>query len=398
MNPSRPARCLFCRIQTRTKRPLIGLRNFHPSSSRPARRKPTFRNVKAEDLGLIKTTGEDFPRYTADELAQLKEKYTEEQLKALEAGEEAIDSEDLAAQGTIRDDPFRFKYLDDFSKIRPGIDKPIRNPEGNYDPDLRYKTEDEIFGDLAEFYQNTPDNMTEGQARLAFRRFEDENRWTVGKEEAERAPRDYLAPDLPEFEDPTIRYPEKVEGVTDPAMLPVLQQTGFTPDDLKKFRSKHLVMHRVVNQTRMGKIMTQYSLTIAGDGQGLLGIGEGKAGEPEDARRQSLRSAIRNMQPIHRYEGRTIFGDVQAKVGASVVSLMHRPPGFGVRCQQYIFEMCRCAGITDLAARVTRSRNPMNVVKATFEALRKQKLPEEIARARGRKLVDVRKVYYGDQV
>lgn len=56
--------------------------------------------------------------------------------------------------------------------------------------------------------------------------------------------------------------------------------------------------------------------------------------------------------------------------------------------------MCRCAGIQDLAARVSRSRNHMNTVKATLQALLGQRLPEEIARARGRKLVDVRKVYY----
>ena len=64
----------------------------------------------------------------------------------------------------------------------------------------------------------------------------------------------------------------------------------------------------------------------------------------------------------------------------------------------YIFEICRCAGITDLAARVTRARNPMNIVKATIQALQNQRDPEEIAIGRGVKLVDVRKVYYGGNV
>lgn len=57
-----------------------------------------------------------------------------------------------------------------------------------------------------------------------------------------------------------------------------------------------------------------------------------------------------------------------------------------------------CAGINDLAARVTRSRNPMNTIKATMQALLSQKLPDEIARGLGRKLVDVRKVYYNGNV
>ncbi len=60
--------------------------------------------------------------------------------------------------------------------------------------------------------------------------------------------------------------------------------------------------------------------------------------------------------------------------------------------------MARAAGIQDLAARVPRSRNKMNTVKATYQALMKQRLPDEIARGLGKKLVDVRKVYYGGRV
>ena len=60
--------------------------------------------------------------------------------------------------------------------------------------------------------------------------------------------------------------------------------------------------------------------------------------------------------------------------------------------------MCKCAGISDLAARVTRARNPMNTVKAAFEALRSQRDPEQVARARGKKMVDVRRVYYSGMV
>jgi ribosomal protein S5 len=57
--------------------------------------------------------------------------------------------------------------------------------------------------------------------------------------------------------------------------------------------------------------------------------------------------------------------------------------------------MCRCAGISDLVAKLHGSRNPLNVVKATFEALKQQKLPIDIARIRGKKIYDVEKTYYG---
>ena len=70
------------------------------------------------------------------------------------------------------------------------------------------------------------------------------------------------------------------------------------------------------------------------------------------------------------------------------------------RCSRksLIFELARAAGLSDLAARTPRSRNKMNVVKAAFQALTTQRLPEDVSKARGRKMVDVRKVYYGGQV
>lgn len=55
-------------------------------------------------------------------------------------------------------------------------------------------------------------------------------------------------------------------------------------------------------------------------------------------------------------------------------------------------------GIRDIAARMPRGRNPMNSVKACVQALQSQKDPEEIAIGRGKKLVDIRKVYYSGNV
>ena len=266
-------------------------------------------------------------KYTAEDRKALAKKYTPEQLQALEAGEEAISDFDLAEQAELRNDPFRLQYLDDLSVIRPVVDKPIRNPESNYDPNLRLKTDDEIALDLARWVKEFPDDMPEDQARVQWMKFMDETRMTVGKEEAERAPRSYKSPELPKITDPKIVYPKSDEPGIDPAMKRVYQQTGFTPEEVRNFRVKNLVYHRVVNQTRMGKKASQYYLTVAGDGRGLLGIGEGKAEEPEDAKRQARRAAIRNMQPIPRYEERTIFGEVEGKVGAAEVKLSTRPPG-----------------------------------------------------------------------
>ena len=69
--------------------------------------------------------------------------------------------------------------------------------------------------------------------------------------------------------------------------------------------------------------------------------------------------------------------------------------GFGIRCNHYIHEIAKCVGIQDLSAKVLRSCNGINVIKCTFEALNSQRLPSEIAKSRGKNLMDIYHIYYG---
>ena len=326
MSVSSQSRCLLTAISKPTHLPRT--RYFHSTASRSAKHVPKHVSVKASDLGLVrKTATEKFPAYSDAEKEALRKIYSPAQLAAIEAGEAAIDPEDLEKQGTFRNDPLRFdKYIDDFSKIRPVVDKPVRAPESNYDPNLRFKTEQELSEDLTRWVQNLPEDPDP----VEWTKFVDNNRLMVGKPEAELNPRSYLAPEIGQWAPK--RLMRKISGgeddeASDPHIQRLIKQTGFSYDQIRRFKVKNLVNHRVVNQTRMGKIASLYYLTVAGNGKGLLGIGEGKAAEPEDAKRQATMAAIRNMTPIPRYEERTIFGDVYGKVGATELVLMTRPPG-----------------------------------------------------------------------
>lgn len=345
----------------------------------------------------------------------MKHHYTPSQLAAIEASEAAIDPEDLATQGIIRQDPWSLQYLDDLREIDPLIDKKPKAEvtDSGPPPNLRVengldyieggKVEEDIERGMKElgsrmfdsrsfeelFQQvresQLPQSMkdkvlgmrvlvgTEKEHALRLRLIsltkilgkndpvvEASNKLARAKDEMSRerysdeiakrlGPRDYdsisdiaggdgldlvrpdyseLAPPIPKFEDPRIRWPTGDEDdPTTAGLLRLSLQTGYSQEELKKFKVKRLVQHRVVNQTRMGKIQSIYCLSIAGNGNGLLGIGEGKSAEPEDSRRQAMLNALRNMKPIHRYEGRTIYGEVHGKVGATEVQLMARPPG-----------------------------------------------------------------------
>jgi small subunit ribosomal protein S5 len=171
--------------------------------------------------------------------------------------------------------------------------------------------------------------------------------------------------------------------------------TGFNERYIVGLKVKTLILKTVKNQTSKGKIVSFYALVCAGDGNGMLGIGEGK--DPEEPGTAILKAhwqAVKNLVKVPRLEDRTIYGNIEHKYGASVVHLRSAPPGSGLRCNPMVFELAQCAGIKDLSSKVYRSRNKMNVVKCTIEALLKQKTTEEMALERGKKVVDLRKVYY----
>ncbi|KAJ5098376.1 37S ribosomal protein S5 [Penicillium argentinense] len=415
MSFARPARCLFCNFSrnaipgTRVPR-----RQFHPTPAPLSNRKPKIPSVKAPEKQNGSSSRqdlkpEDFKAYTEEETAHLAKEYSAAQMEAIKAGEAAISPKDLSEQSVRRTDPYRFKYLDDFSVIEPGIDRHVRAPETNSDYNFKLKSEDQFIEDFGRFFAESNEDIRPAD----FVRFAESLRLTEGKEENELNPHSALVPDLfgpgETIDEPRVEERKtaaekgekerslEAEELTD-ALKSLLLATGYTERQVRELRTKTLVSHSVVNQTRLGKVRRAYRLSVAGNGNGLLGIGEGKSEEAADAKIQSQYRAIRNMQPVPRYENRTIFGDVKGKVGAVELQLMHRPPGFGLRTQHLIYEMCRAAGIHDLAARVNRSRNKMNTVKAAYEALMSQRDPEEVARARGKKMVDVRKVYYAGKV
>ncbi|KAL8827392.1 MAG: hypothetical protein Q9191_003217 [Dirinaria sp. TL-2023a] len=402
---ARPARhCLRRNLHTspklhgRTpKHKSIKARDMILANSNPQEAKGESEEVDQKENGLIRMDAETLSyadtlsAYTQEQKALLRDIYTKEQVASIEAGEAAIDPKDLEDQAVVREDRMGLPYFDDLSSIHPVVDKPIRAPEENYDLNQRFKTEDELLEDMVDWFKHGPEKPNV----MDFAKFQQNQRLTVGKEEAERNPRNYLAPNIPVI--PSLANRIKRDDVH-PDVRRVMLQTGYSEYEIRAFRTKAVVTNRVANQTRMGKQYKLYCLFVAGNGKGLLGIGEGKAAKRTDALRIARYAAIRSMQPIHRYEERTIYGDLHGKSGGTEVELMTRTPGFGLRCQGIIYEICRCVGISDIAARVSRSRNPMNTVKATVKALLSQQLPEDVARARGRKLIDVRKVYYAGSV
>ncbi|EJU02373.1 hypothetical protein DACRYDRAFT_22040 [Dacryopinax primogenitus] len=126
---------------------------------------------------------------------------------------------------------------------------------------------------------------------------------------------------------------------------------------------------RVVQQTGKGKMPSTASLIIVGNGDGLVGWGQGKHDIPASANNASFRDAIVSLDRVERFENRTIWHDVELKFGATRVILRPRPLGFGVRAGPIMHQVCKAAGIKDISGKIYGSKNPMNVLKATCLAL-----------------------------
>jgi small subunit ribosomal protein S5 len=304
-------------------------------------------------MGLVeKRPAKDvFKPYTEEDKVVLKKWYTPAQLRAIEAGEAHITPEDLDRRGVIRTDYGALDYFDDFSQLRTIVDTKPANEMPNH-PKARMATNAEFEMAFVKWLDKVkelePAGLTRDDPdwakkmrpnRADFLRFTNEVNATAGPNGLEDpypisqfvpnpAPSEEEALELKKDET-TYEKAEEENDERDPDGIYNLlrKQTGIELDEILDLKTKVLVMHRVVNQTRLGKIDSLYCLAIAGNGKGRLGIGQAKGQEPDNTQNLAKIAAIKNMRPIPRYEERTIFGEVKGKVSAATVTLMARPPG-----------------------------------------------------------------------
>lgn len=151
---------------------------------------------------------------------------------------------------------------------------------------------------------------------------------------------------------------------------------------------------RVIEIARVAKVVKggrrfQFRVAIvAGDNNGRVGLGVGKANAVPDAMRKATERAHRNMRKVSVYNT-TIPHEVIGKVAGARVLLKPASPGTGVIAAGGVRAVMEAVGIRDILTKSLGSANDLNVVKATFAALDQLKSPEEEAALRGKDIKDM---------
>jgi small subunit ribosomal protein S5 len=149
-----------------------------------------------------------------------------------------------------------------------------------------------------------------------------------------------------------------------------------------------VTINRVAKVVKGGRRFSFTALVVVGDGNGMVGVGYGKAKEVPAAIAKGVEEAKKHFFRVPRI-ATTIPHMVQGEAAAGVVLLKPASQGTGVIAGGPVRAVLECAGISDVLSRSLGSSNPINVVHATVAALKGLSRPEEIAAKRGLPIEDV---------
>jgi small subunit ribosomal protein S5 len=152
---------------------------------------------------------------------------------------------------------------------------------------------------------------------------------------------------------------------------------------------KLVTINRVAKVVKGGRRFAFAALVVVGDQKGRVGYGAGKAREVPEAIRKATERAKKTMIRVPMKEGRTLHHDIRGQFGAGDVVIRAAPAGTGIIAGGPLRAVFETLGIGDVVAKSLGSRNPHNMVKATFAALTGVTSPRLVASRRGKKVADL---------
>ena len=150
-----------------------------------------------------------------------------------------------------------------------------------------------------------------------------------------------------------------------------------------EFVDKLVHINRVAKVVKGGRRFGFAALVVVGDQKGRVGFGHGKAREVPEAIRKATEAAKRELIFVPLRSGRTLHHDTAGRHGAGRVIIRTAPAGKGIIAGGPMRAVFEALGVADVVTKSLGSSNPYNMVRATFDALKAQVHPKDIASQRG---------------
>lgn len=156
----------------------------------------------------------------------------------------------------------------------------------------------------------------------------------------------------------------------------------------QEFNEQLINIRRVAKVVKGGRVFGFSALTVVGDGNGRIGMGRGNAREVPNAVQKAMENARQSMFKV-KLDGNTLQYPVVGRHGSAQVVLRPASEGTGIIAGGTMRAVFEAVGVENVLAKVIGTTNPINVTRATLDALSKMRSPEQVAAKRGLSVEDL---------